>query len=119
MKISKKHKFVLYTLYQFLRQANKRLKDKPLEMSVSKIDFIKALKKTGIAEKGERALYRNLEVLEKKKLIKYENKFLMPTVKGLKMFLAMHKEIFPFLHAIEIIKKEASTMSRRAQTYFK
>ena len=119
MGLSKKHKFILYILYQFLREANKRLKDKPLEMSVSKIHFIKALKKTGIAEKSERALYRNLEILEKKKLIKYENKFLMPTKRGLKLFTAMHIEIFPFIHALKIIKKEAPRMSRKAQTYFK
>jgi hypothetical protein len=119
MRLSKKHKFILYTLYQFLREANKRFKDEPLEMSVSKVNFIDALKKTGIAEKSERALYRNLEVLEKKKLIKYENKFLKPTKKGLKLFMSMHKELFPFMHAMDIIKKEATRMSRKAQTYFK
>jgi hypothetical protein len=119
MRLSKKHKFILYILYQFLREANKRFKDKPLEMSVSKIVFIDALKKTKIAEKSERALYRNLEVLEKKKLIKYENRFLKPTKRGLKMFLSMHKDLFPYIHALDIIKKEASTMSRKAQTYFK
>ena len=119
MRLSKKHKFILYILYQYLKEANKRFKDKPLQMSVSKIHFIHALKKTKIAEKSERALYRNLEVLEKKKLIKYENKFLKPTVKGLKLFLQMHRDLFPFTHAIEIIKKEAATMSRKAQTYFK
>jgi len=43
----------------------------------------------------------------------------MPTSKGLRLFLQMHKEIFPFIHAVSIIKKEASAMSRKAQTYFK
>lgn len=119
MRLNKKHKFILYILYQFLKEANKRLKYKPLEMSVSKIHFIKALKKTGIADKSERALYRNLEILEKKKLIKYENRFLMPTKKGLTLFLSMHKEIFPFIHAVQIIKKQTPGMSKKAQTYFK
>ena len=119
MRLNKKHKFILYILYQFLRESNKRFSDKPLKMSVSKIVFIEALKKTKIADKSERALYRNLEVLEKKKLIKYENKFLKPTVKGLKLFTEMHKEVFPYIHAVEIIKKEAPRMTRKAQTYFK
>jgi len=119
MRLSKKHKFILYALYQYLREANKRFADMPLKMSVSKIHFIEALKKTKIADKSERALYRNLEVLEKKKLIKYENKFLKPTKRGLKLFLAMHKDIFPFIHAVAIIKQEAPRMSRKAQTYFK
>lgn len=119
MRLNKKHKFILYALYQFLREANKRFTDKPLKMSVSKIVFIEALKKTKIADKSERALYRNLEVLEKKKLIRYENKFLKPTKRGLNMFISMHREIFPYLHATAILKKEAPRMSRKAQTYFK
>ena len=119
MVLNKKHRFVLYALYQYLREANKRFSDKPLEMSVSKSVFIEALKKTKIADKGKRALYRNLEILEKKKLVKYENKFLKPTEKGLKVFSAMHKEIFPFIHLIDTLRLESDSMTSRAQTYFK
>jgi hypothetical protein len=119
MVLNKKHRFVLYALYQYLREANKKYSDKPLEMSVSKSVFIEALKKTKIAEKGERALYKNLEILEKKKLVKYENKFLKPTEKGLKVFSAMHKEIFPFIHLIDTLRLESDSMTSRAQTYFK
>ena len=119
MNLNKKHKFILYALYHYLREANKQFKDKPLEMSVSKIVFIDALKKTNIADKSERALYRNLEILESKNLITYENKFLKPTIKGLKMFLEMHKELFPYIHMVGIIKQEANTMAKKSQTYFK
>lgn len=119
MALSKKHKFVLYALYQYITEANKLFASQSLEMSVSKIVFIGALKKTKIADKSERALYRNLEILEKKKLLKYENKFLKPTERGLKMFEAMNQEIFPFIHAVDVIKKDALSMSKKAQTYFK
>ncbi len=119
MRLSKKHRFVLYALYQYLKEANKQLSDKPLEMSVSKIVFIEALMKSKIADKSQRALYKNLELLEKKKLIEYENKFLKPTPRGLKLFLEMHKEISPYFHMVDIIKTDIGNMGRKIQTFFK
>ncbi len=119
MALSKKHKFVLYALYQYLNEANKLFTHQSLEMSVSKSIFIEALKKTKIADKSERALYRNLEILEKKKLLKYENKFLKPTEKGLKMFTGIQETVYPYLHAVDVIRKETLSMSKKAQTYFK
>lgn len=119
MRLSKKHRFVLYALYQYLNEANKQLRDKLLEMSVSKIVFIEVLKKSKIADKSQRALYKNLEILEKKKLIKYENKFLKPTKRGLKLFLEMHKEMTPYLHMVDVIKADAGKLGRKIQTYFK
>ena len=76
MKLNKKHQFILYALMQYLKKLNKKFEDKPLEASVSKIDFIRLLQNLKIVEKSQRGLYKNLEVLEKKKLIRYENKFL-------------------------------------------
>ena len=73
--LNKKHQFMLYALMKYLIKLNKKYKDQPLEASVSKIDFIKLLQKLKIVEKSERGLYKNLEILEKKKFIKYENKF--------------------------------------------
>lgn len=119
MKLNRKHRFILYALYQYLREANKQLSDKPLEMSVSKIVLIEALKKSRIADKSERALYKNLEILEKKKLIKYENKFLKPTPTGLKMFLEMHSEMVPYFHMVSVIKNDVRNLGRKVQTYFK
>ena len=97
----------------FLSQSNTKFPE-----SVSKIEFIKLLKELGIVEKTERGLYKNLQVLEKKKLIAYENKFLKLTQKGLKSVTQKEKEIFPYL---KLIVKIGSTKekTKSAQTYFK
>ena len=117
--LSKKHQFVLFALYRYLQEANKRFKKAPLSVSVSKSIFIDFLKKQKLADKTERALYKNLEFLEKKKLIKYENRFLKPTKKGLKIYQTLLKEIAPYIHLLKTIKGDVTKMTKRAQAFFK
>lgn len=116
MKLGNKHRFILFALYKYLEEANKKLKG-PLKTSVSKIVFIELLKKSKIADKSQRALYKNLEILEKKKLIRYKNKFLMPTNRGMKYFKEMNKQFAPYFHMAKLIKK-APQFSRKSQAYF-
>ena len=73
MKQSKVHSFILFSLGAWFEEANKHIEDKPLQVSISKKTFIELVMNAGIARKQERALYKNLETLEKKKLISYEN----------------------------------------------
>jgi len=119
MKLSKKHQFILYSLMLYLRNLNKRFEHQPLEASVSKIDFIKLLKKLGIVEKTQRSLYKNLEILEKKRLIKYENKFLKLTKKGLKLNQKKEKELYPYLKLILKLEKGKMPSIKPPQSYFK
>ena len=119
MRISKKHLFVLFALYQYLREANKQFQRAPLTVSVSKIVFIELLKKLKLADKSERALYKNLEVLEKKKLLRYENRFLKPTKRGLKLYKKMLEEFEPYFHLMHTIKGDVAKLTRKAQTFFK
>jgi hypothetical protein len=114
-KISKKHLFVLFALRRYLEKVNLKFSDKPLHASVSKIAFIKLLKDSKIIDKSERGLYLNLEILGKKKLIQYENKFLKITEKGLKKADELENEIKPYLVLIEEIEK---VKSKSAQSYF-
>ncbi len=117
MKLGSKHRFILYALYLYLKEANKKLKG-PLQTSVSKIVFIELLKQSRIADKSQRALYKNLEILEKKKLIGYENKFLRPTQRGMRLFKEMDRRISPYIHMSKLIKK-APQFSRKSQSFFK
>lgn len=50
-----------------------------------------------IAEKQERALYKNLETLEDKKLISYDNKKLTLTKKGISLFGKLDKDMMPYI----------------------
>lgn len=115
--LNKKHEFILYALMKYLKKLNKKFENKPLEASVSKIDFIKLIQESKIVEKSERGLYKNLEMLEKKKLIRYENRFLKLTEKGLRLAEKKEKELYPYMRLI--VKMNKGLSAKELQSYFK
>lgn len=120
MKISNKQKFILYTLGKWYAEANEKLKDRPLHVMISKSIFIDVAKKAEMVRKKERALYKNLEFLEKKKLISYSNKNLALTDKGRRAFEELNKELSPYFKVAETLrKKNPLSYSRKAQTVFR
>jgi DNA-binding PadR family transcriptional regulator len=119
MGVGKKQIFILFTLGRYYVEANKRLKGMPLEVVISKKIFIDIVKQAHIAEKKERALYRNLEVLEKKKYISYENHCLKLTHKGQRMFERLNKEYGSYLNLAKILEKTDIARHTKAQTVFK
>jgi len=106
MPLTKNQKLMLYSLGLCLKQLNKRFENKPLAFSFSKIVFIEILKESGLITKTERALYKNLEDLEKKKFIKYQGRNLIFTERGLKNFNFIQKELNPFLETYGFWTKE-------------
>lgn len=113
------HKFILFTLGFWYTEANKKLQKKNLIISISKASFIQIVKKAGIVEKKPRALYKNLELLEKKKLIKYEKRSLSLTEKGEKIFLKIYKEHKPYVDVVKLLaEKEISKYTKKLQTRF-
>ena len=120
MGLSSKHQFILFSLFQYLKYANKKYKKTPLQMSVSKINFIKLLQKSKITEKSQRGLYKNLQVLEKKKLIIYKNIFLKISSRGLKIVNEIENNINPYIDVLKTVKKiKAVKPYKIPQTYFK
>ncbi|MBW2978342.1 hypothetical protein KY331_05850 [Candidatus Woesearchaeota archaeon] len=120
MKITNKQKFILYTLGKWYAEANNKLKGKPFHVMISKSVFIDVAKKAKMVKKKERALYKNLEFLEKKKLISYVNKNLSLTAKGKKLFDKLNEELSPYLNVTETLKKQNPlSYSRKAQTVFR
>ncbi len=116
MQLSKVHKHILYTLGSWYAEAGKKLSAE-LELSIPKSVFIQALMSAGIAGKKERALYRNLELLEKKKLISYENKSLSLTARGEKEFQRIAAGVQPYLDATIVLKsRDPLSYARRVQT---
>ncbi len=97
MKVTKTQRFILFSLGQFYKQLNQSLEEKPLQLRTSKIAFIKFLLHSEIITKKERALYKNLESLEKKKLIEYDNKMIKFTENGLKILHKINDEIEKFI----------------------
>ena len=108
--------FVLGKLYE---ESNRKLKEKILQVSISKSAFIEIVKKGGLTEKGERALYKNLEDLEKLNYINYENKILGLNRKGLKEYNKINRELKPYLNIIKIIESENLVrLTKKAMTTF-
>ena len=95
--LSTPHKVMLYSLGQCYRQLNKRFEHAPLDVAISKATFIETLVASGLLGKTERAVYKNLEFLERKKLIVYASKELRFTERGYKQYAALECFIAPFV----------------------
>lgn len=112
-------RFMLFVLGEFFTQACKRLDKAPLEISISKAEFISIVLKANMAAKKERALYKNLESLEFKGLIAYDSKNLRLTNKGKKTVGHIHSDLMPYFSVNNIIKSENTLKyARKAQTIF-
>jgi hypothetical protein len=120
MKATKVQKYILFTLGSWFKKANDKIKDKPLEVSISKKTFIGFAIKAGLAGKQERALYKNLEFLEKQKLLSYKNRELVLTTKGNKLYQEILKELNPFLKVLAKLETENPIKyCKKVQTVFK
>ena len=120
MKLTDKQKFILFVLRKLYEESNKKMKERLLQISISKSAFIEIVKKGGLTEKGERALYKNLEDLEKADYISYENKILNLTKKGLSVYNKTIRHLAPYFNIIKIIESENLVrLTRKARTTFR
>ena len=120
MKTTKVQRFILFALGKWFEEANKKIKHKPLKVSISKRIFIDLVKTAKIAQKQERALYKNLEILEKKKLVEYKNKELDLTKRGKKLYEEINKGVLPYLNVFKKLKdKSPISYTKKVQTIFK
>jgi len=120
MKTTRVQNFILFTLGRWFEEANKKIKNKSLTVSISKKLFIELVKVAQFAKKQERALYKNLEILEKKKLIEYKNKELELTKKGKELYEDISKRLKPFFNVFKKLKeKDPIGYTKKVQTIFK
>lgn len=115
IKITKTQRLILYSLGQFYKSLNQPLSEKHLKLRTSKIAFIELLLSSRIMGKQERALYKNLETLEDKKLIEYHNRKIKLTEKGVKIIDKINKEVKQFNNVKEYFK-EVKKPKRKLQT---
>lgn len=114
-KLTKTERLILFSLSQFYSSINQQLVTKPLRLETSKITFIELILQSKIITKQERALYKNLESLEDKKLIEYDNRMIKFTDSGLKMVQKIDREINQFVD-IKNYFKEIKKTKRKLQT---
>ena len=103
MNLTKVQQFILFTLGMSTDELNRRVAGKPLEITLSKAGFIELAMKSGIVGKKERALYKNLEMLEKKKLITYRIKAIHLTERGKKWFAESQTALQPYITAQDLL----------------
>ena len=96
---------MLFILGQYYKEINRKYRMPFLKVSVSKVEFIDLVKKSGIVSKQARSIYKNLEYLEKKKLIEYEHQMLKFTKKGKVEFERINKHIQPYIDTVDKIRK--------------
>lgn len=106
--------FILFVLGQYYKEINHRFKTPFLKVTISKVEFINLITKTGFVSKQPRAIYRNLENLEKEKLIKYDHQCLKFTPKGKKEFDRINKYLEPYVDTVEKIKNNKFKKSKKA-----
>lgn len=118
MSLSKSEKLILHSLSQFYISVNQPLIEKPVRVRTSKITFIELMLKSNVIRQQKRALYQNLEGLEKKHLLKYDNRMIAFTPKGLKELDKVQKEIKPYTD-IEHYFQQGVHSQRKFQTVIK
>ena len=115
MKITRTQRLILHSLGHFYQFLNQPLIETPVKLQTSKITFIEHLQKSQIVSKQERALYQNLEMLEKRKLIEYDHHMIKFTELGLKELQKFENEIKQ-CNNIEKYFQNAEKPHRKLQT---
>ena len=106
MKLTKTQRLILFALGKFYTSLNQPLVEKLVQVRTSKIAFIQHLLNARLISKQERALYKNLETLETKKLILYENKMVLFTESGLRELEVINKDIRQFIDLEKYFQQE-------------
>jgi DNA-binding PadR family transcriptional regulator len=118
--LSKEENYILYGLGKSYQAFNKKFSNMPLSVTISKTIFLDLMISSKFVKKKERALYKNLESLEKKKYITYNLKELSFTHKGFKQFLKIDSEIKQYTDLIEHLKDPKTiNLHKKLQTKLK
>ncbi len=117
MKLSKPERQILYALGKFYEQLNQQLHES-LQLETSKIAFIELLSLSKIITKQKRALYKNIESLEKKNLVEYKNRMIKFTSEGIVQLNRINYEIRQY-DELKDYFSHANKPKRKLQTVIK
>ncbi|MAF34211.1 hypothetical protein CMO91_00020 [Candidatus Woesearchaeota archaeon] len=111
--------FILYVIGSCQEALDRKYAAAPISVRLSKQAFIQLALRSGVAKKQERALYKNMQNLEERKFIVYENKHLTLTGKGHKWYEQVKKKMGPYLLASRMIDTNVIAFMDKAPTMFK
>ena len=110
---------MLYSLGICYAEFEARFASRPMSFVMNKTDFIDLIHKAHIADKKDRAVYKNLQDLEEKKYVAYNNKTLALTAKGKKEFERIRAEILPYIDVTAILADDILKYTEKRQTILK
>ncbi len=115
MKLPPPQRLILYALGRFYESLNQPLIEKPVKVHTSKITFIELLKRSPQITKQPRTIYKNLETLQKNKLITYDHHLITLTKTGLSELKKIKQELDQIQSINEFFQHTQKT-KRKLQT---
>lgn len=106
--ISRPNQLILFSLGTYFEKLNKPTS--PVRVSFSKAAFVRMHKSLG---KSERAVYKNLETLEKRRFITYTDHEISITRKGLRLYKKICKDVMPFFEHYEYWQGRGASFQSR------
>ncbi|MBI4144068.1 hypothetical protein HY486_02385 [Candidatus Woesearchaeota archaeon] len=117
--ISKEQTFILFVVGSCQDALAQKFANKPVSVRLSKQSFIQLAMNSGIAQKKERALYKNLQDLEERKLVSYDCKHLCLTPRGARQYSSIARKLKPYISASKIIEVNVLSYMTKAYTMLK
>jgi hypothetical protein len=114
-----KKKEMLFTLGQFFRETDRKFAESPLLVSVSKAEFIDIIRGMSAVSKKERAVYKNLEELQKARYIVYDERSLSFSKKGYAEYERIREELEQLNAIASKIESKKIVFKRKIQTKLK
>ncbi|MBW3019024.1 hypothetical protein KY329_02460 [Candidatus Woesearchaeota archaeon] len=119
MPLSKPQEFILFLLGKCYDHVSHKISD-PLEVGMRKCDFIALAKAAGLVDKSDRAMYKNLELLQKTRHIDYRNNLLSLTKKGRNHYSRTSNKVDPYINlAVALSSKDVLKFAKRNQLRFR
>src|SRR3989338_4801352 len=119
MRLTSEQNFILFSLGKCYEEFNRRFKEAPVQIEMSKSHFIELARAAGMVQKKARALYKNLEDLEAKKLLSYANTSLKLTYKGEKHYQRLLAKVEPYVAVSLLLKLENVLKYTKMQARFR
>jgi hypothetical protein len=119
MTLTDKKKEMLFILGQFLLETDKKFAEAPLQVSISKAEFIEIIKDMKAVSKTERTIYKDLEELQEKRYIIYDERDLRMSKKGYNEYIGIIEEADRLKQLAESIKASNIRFKRKIQTKLK
>jgi hypothetical protein len=119
MHLSGKKKEMLFILGMFFSETDRKFSQAPLSVSVSKAEFIDVIKSLSAVSKKERAIYKNLEELQKEKFVIYNERELLLSRRGFNEYEAIINEMKNLDSIASKIEAQRIIFKRKVQTKLK